>query len=291
MAQEHQTDQSYIRRLILTALFRDSWFLDRLSLKGGNAMNLVYGVGMRTSLDLDFSIQDDFKDLEETGSRIRENLEKVFQPEGLTVFDFTFMPKPKQTQDDWWGGYRAEFKLIDTAVAEVVEYKLETMRRRSLCMDPISQKRKYTIEISKFEYIEQSSIVDYEGTDIRIYSPILLAAEKLRALIQQHPEYPQISQETKRSRGRDFYDIWALCDHFTIMLSAHLETIERVFEAKKVPLHLLSRLEDLKALHEASWADVELAVSGRIEPFDYYFDYVNSAAQSLYSQWVVDHPG
>jgi predicted nucleotidyltransferase component of viral defense system len=291
MLRESPFDQGDIRRLILKALFQDSWFLDRLSLKGGNAMSLVYGVGMRTSLDLDFSMQDDFENLQETGIRIQENLDRVFRPEGLTVFDFTFIPKPKQTHDEWWGGYRAEFKLIESTVAEAVNYDLGFMRRRSLSVDTPTQKRKYSIEISKFEYIDQSSIVDYGGTDIRIYSPILLAAEKLRALLQQHPEYPQISRKTKRSRGRDFYDIWALCNHFAILLEAHLETVQRVFEAKKVSLHLLNRLEELRALHESSWSDVELAVSGRIEPFEYYFDYVNSVACSLYSKWIIDHPG
>ena len=181
--------------MILKALFQDSWFLDRLALKGGNAMSLVYGVGMRTSLDLDFSMQDDLENLQETSGRIKENLDSVFRPQGLTVFDFTFIPKPKQTHDEWWGGYRAEFKLIESAVAEAVNYDPDSMRRRSLSIDPASQKRKYTIEISKFEYIDPSSIVDYGGTDIRIYSPILLAAEKLRALLQQHPEYPQIPRK------------------------------------------------------------------------------------------------
>ncbi|MCZ2147286.1 MAG: nucleotidyl transferase AbiEii/AbiGii toxin family protein [Bryobacterales bacterium] len=38
--------------------------LECLVLKGGNALNLVYGLTTRTSLDLDFSMSADFDDLD-----------------------------------------------------------------------------------------------------------------------------------------------------------------------------------------------------------------------------------
>lgn len=56
--------QDQIRLTILTALFSGDELCRHLVLKGGNALSLAYGVGDRTSPDLDFSIADDFDDLQ-----------------------------------------------------------------------------------------------------------------------------------------------------------------------------------------------------------------------------------
>src|SRR5512146_1421142 len=57
-------DLSDIRRLVIVAMFSDDVLFGRLVLKGGNAISLVYGYGTRGSLDVDFSIDGDFDDLE-----------------------------------------------------------------------------------------------------------------------------------------------------------------------------------------------------------------------------------
>jgi predicted nucleotidyltransferase component of viral defense system len=278
------------RKLILHALYHDNWLYNQLVLKGGNALSMIYGVGLRTSLDLDFSISKDFTDPEEVSDRIEKALIQTFKDQKTLVFDFSFNAKPKKPQNDWWGGYRAEFKLISEALAEKLEYNIEHLRRQSLPVDIGSQKRKYSIEISKFEYIEGHKIEKYEGMDILVYSPLLLAVEKLRALLQQHPEYSQISADVKRSRSRDLYDIWVICDHFAINLGAHLEVVQAVFNAKKVSMDLLRDLETVKALHHASWSDVELSVTGEIEDFDFYFEYVSKFSRELYTKWKIDSP-
>ena len=129
-----------------------------------------------------------------------------------------------------------------------------------------------------------------EGFDVCVYSPLLLAAEKLRALLQQHPDYKQIDANLKRSRARDLYDIWTISDFFAIKLDMHLPTVKAVFAAKKVNLGLLGRLSELRSLHLASWSDVELSVSHKIEDFDFYFDFVVSAASSLHTKWTKHSP-
>ena len=274
-----------LRKIILKALYSDDWLYNQLVLKGGNALAMIYGVGMRTSLDLDFSIRNDFSDLEEVSKRIQNVLTLSFIEYGIRVFDFNFYAKPKKASESWWGGYRAEFKLITEDSAETLDNDIGSLRRQSLVVDAGSQKRKYSIEISKFEYIEGAQVANYEGTDVFVYTPVLLAVEKLRALLQQHHRYSLISNEVKRSRGRDLYDIWALCDYFVIDLAAHFEVVKAVFEVKKVPMSLLSRLYDVKTLHQQSWADVELSVADKIEDYEFYFKYVNQAALKLYSQW------
>lgn len=54
---------SEIRRLTIRALFADDTLMERLVLKGGNALSLVYGLSPRASLDLDFSLETDFENM------------------------------------------------------------------------------------------------------------------------------------------------------------------------------------------------------------------------------------
>lgn len=271
-------------------MYADDWLRERLVLKGGNALSLVYKIGDRTSLDLDFSIEGDFDDVDSVSSKIENALVTTFEQEDIVVFDFILTPKPESNTVPWWGGYQAEFKLIPRPVAYEASMRVEDMRRRALTVDPGSQRRKYIIQISKFEYAGAREERNVGGFFVRVYPPVLLSAEKLRALVQQHPEYEPIPSYAKRSRARDFYDIWAICEHFAIKLDMHLDTVRAVFDAKGVDLVLLGKLKELKALHMASWADVELAISSHIESFDYYFDYVVAIAENLYTQWKEHTP-
>lgn len=204
--------QDELPKLILKALCSDDWLFGQLVLKGGNALSLVYNVGERTSLDLDFSIAGDFADIDVVGTRIEETLKRTFESIGIVVFDFHVVQKPRLAHTEWWGGYEVEFKLISETKAKDLSYEHEHMRRQALTVDSGSQRRKYVIEISKFEYVGDIVEKDVDGFDVRVYSPVLLAAEKLRALLQQHPAYPQIPKNSKRSRSRDLYDIWAICE-------------------------------------------------------------------------------
>lgn len=62
-------DLASIRRLVIVAMFSDDVLFDKLVLKGGNAISLVYRYGARGSLDVDFSIDGDFDDAEDAGKR------------------------------------------------------------------------------------------------------------------------------------------------------------------------------------------------------------------------------
>lgn len=52
--------------------------MDRLVLKKGNALSLVHKLGLRSSVDVDFSIADDFEDLPDTERQIFKALEDRF---------------------------------------------------------------------------------------------------------------------------------------------------------------------------------------------------------------------
>ena len=112
-------DFAEVRRLTIVALFSDDHLFEQLVLKGGNALNLVYGLSPRTSLDLDFSIERDFTDLNDTRKRIFRAVRERFSSVGLVVFDESFEPKPPvpgPNQPPWWGGYELRFKLIEGSV-------------------------------------------------------------------------------------------------------------------------------------------------------------------------------
>jgi predicted nucleotidyltransferase component of viral defense system len=280
-----------VRGRILAAVCGDEWLFDRLVLKGGNALALIYRIAKRVSLDLDFSIEGDFADMGEAESRLRNALMKEFEPWGLHLFGFRFEAKPSTSTEHWWGGYRCTFKLIPGEVAEQLAFDANDMSRQALVTDAVSQRRKFTLDISKYEFVKsETRPLGDRGERIKVYTPVLLAAEKLRALLQQHPAYTMIPNATKRSRGRDLYDIWVISDAFALDLGSHYESVHAVFKAKRVDMDLLSKLDEVRDLHEASWSDVEASVGGEIEPFGFYFSFVREVAHRLHALWVIDSP-
>jgi predicted nucleotidyltransferase component of viral defense system len=54
-----------VRKTIIVAIASDDVLMERLVLKGGNALDIVYRLGERASLDVDFSMSDDFASKEE----------------------------------------------------------------------------------------------------------------------------------------------------------------------------------------------------------------------------------
>ena len=69
-------DFAKIRRITITALFSDELLLEYLVFKGGNALSLVYELSSRSSLDLDFSIEKDFADIDDIQERLFSSLLK-----------------------------------------------------------------------------------------------------------------------------------------------------------------------------------------------------------------------
>jgi hypothetical protein len=128
-------DFAEIRRVAITALFSDDMLLERLVLKGGNALSLVYGLTNRTSLDLDFSMDEDFPDVEEARERLFRALRDRFDAHRLVVFDEQLEPKPKLEGEDlkpWWGGYELRFKLIDRSRYNTLKSRPDKLRINAL---------------------------------------------------------------------------------------------------------------------------------------------------------------
>jgi hypothetical protein len=200
-------DFAEIRRLTITALFADDKLVDELVLKGGNALNIVYELTTRTSLDLDFSMEKDFEDLKDIEARISRALSDRFDSAGYVVFDLTLLPKPQVEGFDerpWWGGYELNFKFIEKEKHLAFRDDLERLRRSAAVLGP-RQRRTFRVDMSKHEFIQGKVSKELDHYTIYVYPPAMLAIEKLRAICQQMPEYGMRGHRT--ARARDFYDI------------------------------------------------------------------------------------
>jgi predicted nucleotidyltransferase component of viral defense system len=260
-------DFAEIRRLVVVAVFADDQLMQRLVLKGGNALNLIYHIGGRTSLDVDFSLADDFEDVEEIARRLDHALRDRFDSAGYIVFDFSLRRKPAnpRTQPPTWGGYLVEFKIISRDRHAQYRGDVAVMQARSEPVSP-GQKRTFRIEISKHEYCEPKAERDLDGYTIYAYTPAMIAIEKLRAICQQMPDYPLIPAHMKRARARDFYDIHAILTETGLDLGSEesLSLTAQIFAAKDVPLVLIARIPGYREYHRPDWPSVRDTVSGLV---------------------------
>ena len=281
-------DFAEIRKLTIVALFSDDELFGQLVLKGGNALSLVYGLSSRSSLDLDFSIEKDFADLDDIRGRIFHAVKERFSSAGFVVFDQSFEPKPQVRaphQQIWWGGYELKFKLIEEARHKAAEGDLETIRRNALVVGP-EQQRKFSVDVSKYEYCRGKVERELDAYAIYVYSPEMIVLEKLRAICQQMPEYAQRTRPN--ARARDFYDIWCALAATGLNLSAPQNTdlLRHIFAAKEVPLRLLASIGEQREFHRPDWPAVVASVAGSVEEFDFYFDFVAEKVQALKPLWV-----
>lgn len=282
-------DPSDIRRTAIVAMFSDDVLMDLLVLKGGNALDLAHGISARGSLDLDFSIAADLPDVDDVRQRLFRALRDRFNSVDLYVFDERFSPRPDTSEaraPEWWGGYLAEFKVIDLAIAEALEFSLDQLRKRSAEVG-LSGKRVFRIEISKFEYCDFKMSTELDDYKIYVYTPAMIAAEKLRAICQQMPAYEYVAHQ--RARARDFFDIHALVTRADVDLTtpANRELLTSVFAAKHVPLNLLEAVGDFREFHRADWVSVEDALTETAASYDLYFDFVLAQISRLETFWNV----
>lgn len=262
--------------MAITAVFSDDYFYERVVLKGGNALALALGYEGRTSLDLDFSLENDFEDPADAQQRLKAALDRRFATVGLVVIDYAFTSRPSIPREGkpWWGGYAAEFKLLkDVRHVEIGSDKL-ARGREALVIGP-EQQRKFTIELSKFEYTAGKISREIDKFDIYVYAPEMIALEKLRALCQQMPQYGL--NRIPCARARDFFDIHLIVTVTGTKLSSpqNKDLLSNIFAAKEVPLELLQSIADQREFHRPDWDSVRISVAhGELKEFDFYFDYV-----------------
>jgi hypothetical protein len=278
-----------IRKLTLTALFSDDVLFDQLVLKGGNAISLVHRISPRYSLDLDFSLEADFEDPKAILARMERALTGRYTVAGLVPFDAKLVAKPleqRENQQAWWGGYELEFKLIEEARYRSFGADLDRLRREALVVGP-NQQRTFRVDFSKYEYTAGKVQAEIDNYTIFVYTPAMIAIEKLRALCQQMADYAPTGRN-KHARARDFFDIFIIVTKTGVQLSSseNFGLIKMIFEAKEVPISLLAKLAQQRDYHRDDWPNVRATVAEPLDEFDFYFDFVLKEIEPLQSLWV-----
>jgi len=274
-----------IRRAIIAALFSDDELYDHLVLKGGNALRLVYRLQERTSLDLDFSLDTEFFDLERTEQRLIRALRDRLDSAGYSSFDEKLEERPPHPTGRW-GGYLLTFKVIARLEHARLGGDLDALRRNAVSFGPLGQ-RNWSVEFSRYEYCEGKIPYELDSQRIYVYSPEMLAIEKLRALCQQLPEYPQ--RRHPAPRARDFYDIHSLMTRLSppprLDSAGSVEQARAIFQAKEVPISLLWEIRRTRDFHAPDWPSVQVSTTGTLNDFDFYFEFVATLAERLEPLW------
>lgn len=283
-----------IKKLVVIALFSDDDLIDKLVFKGGNAVDLIHGAAMRGSVDLDFSLESDLPDADETTWRARFDalLNTAFHPEGFKVFDVTFERRPPNVSPDladFWGGYRLEFKVIRSDKYNALREDQRRLRTAAVSVAG-GHRKKLSVDISCHEYCRPKDEFEIDGYTVFVYTPAMIVCEKLRAICQQMPEYGRLVRSRSQSaRAKDFFDIHVLIRHFGIDLSSpsNVETLRCIFLAKHVPLHLLGAVRDQQDFHRQGFAAVRDTVKPgvKLRKFEYYFDFVVAQIKKLEPVW------
>lgn len=275
-----------IRIVAITAVFSVDSLYDKLALKGGNALRLIYEIQDRTSLDLDFSLEGDFPDFEETRESLLHALRDRMDSAGYCVFDERLFKRPPNPTGTW-GGYQLEFKVITREEHERLGGDLGQLRRKAIALNA-TQSRTWTVQFSRFEFCEGKVRREIDDHTIYVYTPQMLVIEKLRALCQQMPAYSHRGHPAPRAR--DFYDI---CEVLQKLISPEdLKTAESVhlaraiFAAKQVPLALLSGIRETRDFHAPDWPSVDQSILGPRHPFGVYFDFVVQLVEDLENVWM-----
>ena len=284
-----------IKELILVALASEDELMELLVLKGGNAIDLHnerhLGHLSRTSFDLDFSIASgDFDDWHEIEARMKKTLQDTFFGKDLVLVDFVFVPKPKNESKnsempEFWGGYKATFKVIEKKEFDLHQGDLVKIRRNAVVLRK-NQSTVFELEFSKFEYVDGKQAILIDGFPLYIYTPVMIVLEKVRALCQQLPEYSTVVPGfMARQRAKDYYDIWLLMQThpFNPADAVNKETLIRIFAAKGVPMSYIKELRTNARFHRDNWNQVENTVeaSEKLKGFDFYVNFVTDIFEPL----------
>jgi len=274
-------------------MFSDDELLDRLVLKGGNLLDIVYQISARSSVDVDFSMSGQFDNVENLKRRVERSLNSTFLAYGYVVFDFKLTEEPPKLSDDmkdFWGGYRVLFKIIDEAKHRSLRESIDDLRRFAAVVGE-NDSTVFRIDISKHEFCDDKQLFEVDNLSVYGYSPEMYAAEKLRAICQQMDEYVQFVRLHPRPRPKDFVDIQIISQHYGIDFAR--EDVRKIvcetFDAKKVPRKLLGRVGETRDFHEEGFDAVRATVYPHfdLQDFAFYFDFVCKKCTLLEPLWHV----
>jgi hypothetical protein len=282
-----------VKKRTIMAFFSDDELMERLVLKGGNLLDLVYKVSARASVDVDFSVEGELGDIEALSLRIEKTLRTTFREIQYDVFDVEVVKVPPQCSADmisFWGGYQVTFKIIEQSLSVQLGGDREKLRRNAASVGARGS-TKFKIDISSHEYCGAKEAFELDHLTVYGYTPLMYVCEKLRAICQQMPDYCFMVKRHASARARDFVDIFNVTEEYKLDLCGAdmLDLLPRVFDAKRVPLELLRRIAEFRDYHFRDFEAVRASVRADYElrDFDFYFDFVVDAVAKLEILWNI----
>ena len=181
-----------VKKWAIVAVFSDDDLTERLVLKGGNLLDVVYNISSRASVDLDFSLEGEFYNLSYLEKKLTNALGTTFSERGYKVFDINVREVPPgMTEDmkDYWGGYKIDFKIIRLVDYDKYKDDSKSLRNHAQVLNDSGSPR-FLIDISKHEYCVGKEERQLENFTIFTYQPV----EKL-------PEGAMVNAEDKSIPG------------------------------------------------------------------------------------------
>ena len=290
-----------VRKIVLIgmAFFSDAYpECGELVFKGGSALEMFYN-HPRHSRDMDFSIPDIISEdkLEECKKWLEQTLIETFSEQNFKVTRFRWdeqTPHKRHEGIPFFRGHKIVVDVIDIQKYEMLKnkYRDRSSSFKRALNDP-NNIIKCEIQISEMEYTEHSEIREVEGVIVKVYSPVMIVSEKLRAICQHTPSYYLHilgrGVDNLSPRVRDFYDIYKVCERYKINWKdpTNLEILEAIFKVKKVPLDFLKNLDtdEIRSMHfnKGEYQKLKDTVKEReIKEFDFYYNYVVKLAREIW---------
>jgi predicted nucleotidyltransferase component of viral defense system len=258
--------------ILLAAIGMASPYGNRIFLKGGMLMGLVYG-SRRQTADLDFSTS--LEPISSLGDELRRSLDgslplaaaRLGYPD-MECRVQTLRPQPRPTN------FRtASFPAFKMTVAYAVRHSPQARHlRNGQCPDVLE------VDISFKEPIDSIQVIQLGKSDTNVYaySLIDLVAEKLRALLQQ--------QIRNRNRRQDVYDIALLVRGFPLCEDEKAHLLE-VFRTKCRSRRIEPQIESLsdpnvRRRASSEWNSLELELE-ELPSFDECFEVVDAFYRNL----------
>lgn len=292
-------NQEQIRNTVITSIFSNDILLDKLTLKGGNALEFQ-GVTDRASQDIDFAITEGVNfNCEKYGPMIKKSLIDGFAAAGYEVINFKLDVRPQKKskvieqynskidfEDIVWGGYHIKFGIIQKEKYEsLIENHVENIGAHA--ETTWENKKNIEIDLSKEEYTDPREEKELDGYTIYIYTPIMLVYEKIRASCQQLPQY---TIGSSKERARDLSDIYGIIiqtDNLyeQILDPQNIYILKKMFILKGVDFKLLTKLSSYKeelAKDYISNVLPQIRSDKNKQDFDFIFSFAETLFKKVY---------
>ncbi len=289
------------------AIFNERGYWE-LVLKGGSALEMFYN-HPRYSQDMDFSISAAISDSSTDWKQYIEELINIFKDELSAVNHIVVTYNTKPPKDglpsDFGRTFQMKIKITHhTAYTEARlkclkkanHHPVETCVAERISKNPTTY-RTVHIDISDKEYTEPAVIQNLpNGYTIKVYTPVMIICEKLRAICQNTTQYLQrYNLEPRTSRVRDFFDIYHIQEKYSPSWKDkdNLKILQEIFRVKNMPISLLNSISLLNLIQSTEVREINYTkrtwqykklkdtVKTNLEDFEFYYSYVVKLTQEI----------